>query len=69
MFSQEYIVHAGVPQGHILGSTVFLLYINDLTDNVICNIDIDVDDTTRVGFSTWAWLVRCCELWDMEEPS
>ena len=44
--SQEYSVNAGVPQGSILGPTLFLLYINDLSDDVICNIAIYADDTT-----------------------
>ena len=43
---QEYPVNAGVPQGFILGSTPFLLYVNDLPDDVICNIAIYADDTT-----------------------
>ena len=44
--SLEYRVNAGVPQVFILGLTLFLLYINDLPDNVMCDIAIYADDTT-----------------------
>ena len=42
-FSQKNRVNAGVPQGFSPGPT---LYINDLPDDVICNIAIYADDTT-----------------------
>ena len=44
--SQEYPVNAGVPQGSILDPTIFLLYIYDLPDDIICDIAIYADDTT-----------------------
>ena len=44
--SQEHPVNAGVPRGSILGPTLSLLYIKDLSDDVICDIAIYADDTT-----------------------
>ena len=44
--SQHYPVNVRVLQGSILGPTVFLLFINGLPDDVICNIAIYADDST-----------------------
>ena len=42
---QEHPVNAGFRQGSILGPTIFLLHINNLPHDVICNIAIYADET------------------------
>ena len=44
--SQEYPVNVGVHQGSILGPAIFLVYINGLPDDVLCDIAIYANDTT-----------------------
>ena len=39
------LINAKVPQGYIPGPTIFLLYISDLLDDIICNIAIYADIT------------------------
>ena len=44
--SQEYPTNAVLPPGSILDPTPFLLYINDLPDDVICDIAIYANYTS-----------------------
>ena len=60
--SQEYPVNAGVSEDFILRLTLFLLYIHDLPDDVICDIAIYADDTTL-----YSKCDRASDLWQQIE--
>ena len=56
--SYEYLVNAVVPPGSIPGPPIFLLYINDLPDDVICDIAIYADDS-----ALYSKCDQACDLW------
>ena len=44
--SQWNSIHAGVPQGSVLGPLLFLLFINDIVNDIGSSIRLFADDTS-----------------------
>ena len=50
-------VESGVPQGSNLGPLLFLIYVNDLSENLVSNPKLFADDTSLFQ----SYLIRICQ--------
>ena len=57
-FSEFLNIVSGVPQGSILGPLLFLIYLNDIVDNISCPISLFADDTSLLELQTSWGLVE-----------
>ena len=55
--SSTYSITSGVPQSSILGPILFLIFINDLPDNIISELPIIADDTSLYSSEWKIWFV------------
>ena len=54
-FSSWTSTEAGVPQGWLLGPLLFLIYVNDPSDDLIANVKLFVDDVSLFPFFCNSW--------------